>query len=351
MSNDSKTMYNAGALFSGIGGFCEGFAPHNIMTKWALDWDSNAAKTYSLNYPDVYHLNADIRDITAKTQGISSVDVLHAGFPCQSFSMAGKRNGFEDERGKTFFDVIRLVEEFGECRPKVLVLENSPNLRSGNGGEWYLQVQNAIRRAGYWFSEENARELSTFDYTNLPQQRNRLFMVAFSTDHFWDGSFDWPMPLAEAEKSLNGFVGFDDDVDEEYYLSKDNKYYRMIKDLKTEDHEIYQLRKYIVRPKVKGVCPTLTANMGGGGHNVPFIFTNKGLRKLTEFECLRLQGFSSKFQFPDDVPRHRRYTQIGNSVAPPIASVLGKAIRRKLDRDLIDSRAEDGEDWVQVSRG
>ena len=339
----------AGALFSGIGGFCRGFAKHGIETRWAVDWDEHASKTYKRNHANVVHLNADIRDISANNPSITPVDVLHAGFPCQSFSQAGRRLGFDDERGQTFFEIIRLVRELGAQRPKVLVLENSPFLRLGNGGEWYLRVQNEVRKAGYWFSESNAQVLSTFDHTNLPQKRSRLFMIAWSTEHFWDGSFRWPTPLASTSKSLGGFVGFDDNVSEDYYLPRDNKYYKMIKGLRTEDHEIYQLRKYIVRPKVKGVCPTLTANMGKGGHNVPFVFTPNGLRKLTETECARLQGFDESFVFPDDVPRHSRYTQIGNSVAPPIAEVIAKAIVRKMNGDSVVDRAdENDEDRVRV---
>ncbi|WP_392336578.1 DNA cytosine methyltransferase [Loktanella salsilacus] len=345
---NSGTSYTAGALFAGIGGFCSGFDKAAISTKWAVEWDAQAAKTYRKNFPGVELLERDVRDLNACN--LSPVDVLHAGFPCQSFSQAGRREGFEDERGRTFFEIIRLLKEWGDRRPSVLVLENSPFLRDGRGGEWYLEIQSAIRRAGYWFADTNARVLGTNEHTALPQDRNRLFMVAFSTDAFWDGSFRWPDPLAAVEKKLEGFVDFDADVGSEYYLSRDNKYYRMISDLRSEDHEIYQLRKYIVRPKVKGTCPTLTANMGKGGHNVPFIFTDRGLRKLTEHECLRLQGFGEDFLFPDDVPRHSRYTQVGNSVAPPMAAILAKVIREKLKERKLPENEQDN-NRIQISKG
>ena len=93
---------------------------------------------------------------------------------------------------------------------------------------------------------------------------------------------------------------------------------------------VYQLRKYEVRAKEPGVCPTLTANMGLGGHNVPFIMNSRGLRKLTELECLRLQGFPTDFVFPDEVPRAKRYTQIGNSVTVPVAKLLGQQVVLKI---------------------
>ncbi|MDJ0641988.1 MAG: DNA (cytosine-5-)-methyltransferase [Erythrobacter sp.] len=339
--------YTSGALFAGIGGFCRGFEDHSIDTSWACEWDDHACSTYAANFSSTKLHQQDVRDLRASE--LDPVDVLHAGFPCQSFSQAGNRLGFDDERGQTFFEIIRLLKEWGKDRPSVLVLENSPFLRDGNGGEWFLQVQSAIRRAGYWFADGNAQVLSTHEYTRLPQQRPRLFMLAFSTDHFWDGAVRWPSKLSSVKKRLEDYVEFDADVDAEYYLDRDNKYYRMIDGLRSEDHEIYQLRKYIVRPKVKGTCPTLTANMGKGGHNVPFIFSPRGLRKLTEFECAKLQGFDD-LTFPSEVPRHARYTQIGNSVAPPIAERLGQAIAEKLQERDRDSDGQ-ADDRAQVSRG
>ena len=96
---------------------------------------------------------------------------------------------------------------------------------------------------------------------------------------------------------------------------------------------IYQLRKFLVRVKEPGVCPTLTANMGQGGHNVPFVHDSKGLRKLTEYECLKLQGFPVDYKFPDSVSRANRYVQIGNSVVVPVASLLGRAVKEKIQKE------------------
>jgi DNA (cytosine-5)-methyltransferase 1 len=92
-----------------------------------------------------------------------------------------------------------------------------------------------------------------------------------------------------------------------------------------------QLRKYEVRDKGVNVVPTLTANMGQGGHNVPFIMDRRGLRKLSEYECLRIQGFPSDFIFPEDVPRAKRYQQVGNSVVPPLISLIASRIKQKIE--------------------
>src|SRR5262249_20122727 len=149
----------------------------------------------------------------------------------------------------------------------------------------------------------NCAELNTFDLTELPQQRIRLFMVAFSMTHFRSGKFSFPTQKVVAPKRLEDYIDFEGKKDDEYYLHHENRYHKMITRRVNDKRCVYQLRKYEVRAKSPGICPTLTANMGLGGHNVPFVFDDGGLRKLTEFECLRLQGFGRDFVFPADVPR------------------------------------------------
>lgn len=320
----------AAALFAGIGGFCIGFKSAGIPTAWAIEADPYAAETYAHNLPDVRLIRKDIRSVTVKGEELEQVDVLHAGFPCQSFSQAGVRAGFEDERGKLFFEITRLLGEMADRRPKVVILENAPFLRYGEGGEWFLRLQNEIRRAGYWFRDNNAAELNAYQLTNLPQQRVRLFMVALSTAFFRTGRFFFPVSEGFHTKDLAQFIDFDGELGDDYYLPKDNRYHHMISNVVKGDRQIYQLRKYFVRAKDPGVCPTLTANMGLGGHNVPFVSTAKGLRKLTEYECLALQGFPATFRFPESMPRARRYTQVGNAVAVPVAELLGRAVRDRI---------------------
>lgn len=320
-----------GALFSGIGGFCLGFEGAGFETAWAVELNESAADTYRHNLPHVRLLTKSVKEVTVAGDELDPVDVLHAGFPCQSFSQAGEKRGFEDERGKLFYEIIRLVREFGANKPKVLVLENAPFLRYGEGGAWFLELQRAIQKEGYWFRPGNSQELNAFDLTPLPQQRVRLFMVALSIDHFSSGKFDFPSESSVEQKNMRNFIDYDATVDKEYYLNDENKYYKMISDAVTDRECLYQLRKYEVRAKEPGVCPTLTANMGSGGHNVPFIMNGKGLRKLTEQECLRLQGFPRDFTFPDSVPRAKRYTQVGNAIAVPVARLLAERVKNRLN--------------------
>ena len=305
-----------------------------MPTSWAVELDPHACATYRSNFPAVRLLEKSVTDVHVDADGLAPVDILHAGFPCQSFSQAGERQGFNDPRGRLFFEIIRIIEEFGENRPAVLVLENAPFLQYGEGGAWFLELQKAIQRAGYWFRPENSRELSAFELTALPQQRVRLYMVAFSMAHFRSGRFTFPEVQDGRPKDLNAYIDFGGQIEPAYYLPKDNRYFEMISTAVSDRGCIYQLRKYQVRAKEPGVCPTLTANMGQGGHNVPFIMNGHGLRKLTEQECLRLQGFPDEFAFPDDVPRAKRYTQAGNAVAVPMAELIAERIKEKMGREL-----------------
>ena len=123
-------VLKAGALFSGIGGFCLGFQQHGIKTVWAVEKDPHAVVTYKKNVPDVRIIErngepAGIETVTVLGDQLEPVDILHAGFPCQSFSAAGDRKGFDDPRGQLFYEIIRILKEFGDKRPSVLVLENS----------------------------------------------------------------------------------------------------------------------------------------------------------------------------------------------------------------------------------
>lgn len=339
--SSKKSQLKAGALFAGIGGFCVGFQDQGIETTWAVENDPAAVATYAANIGDKRIVTKDgvpqsILDVSVQASNLCAVDVLHAGFPCQSFSVAGERKGFDDPRGQLFFEIIRIIKEFGESRPSVLLLENSPNIRIGAGGSWFLELSAQIKKAGYWFRESNAFELDSFDHTSVPQKRKRLFMVAFATNQFKNGSLRLNFPKASEHKLVSDFIDFESELeDESYYLDKNNKYYKMITEKIDHPKSILQLRKYEVRDKGINIVPTLTANMGQGGHNVPFIMDKKGLRKLTEYECLKIQGFPENYFFPEDVPRAKRYQQVGNSVVPPLISLIAGAIKNKINEERL----------------
>ena len=319
-----KTTLTMGCLFSGMGGFCGGFKKAGIKTIWANDIDENACASFQENYPDVRMLKGGIDDLSVTKDAIEPVDILTAGFPCQSFSQAGMKLGFDDERGKLFFQIIRLIEEFGDAKPKIILLENVPYLASGGAGRWLHEIITNVQKAGYWFDKTNCCILKTDEISELPQGRERLFMLATSVDHFFCNDFIFPQP-ANKTRPLADFINKSKKQEKNTYLSPDNRFYKEIekKIKKGSPDSIYQLRRYYVR-EYSDKCPTLTANMGGGGHNIPFIRDKWGIRPLSVDECARLQGFDN-YVFPAEVSMSNRYKQIGNAVSLPIAERLGEA--------------------------
>ena len=147
-------MLSAGCLFSGMGGFASGLAAAGFDIRWANDNDQYACAAFRHRFPNVQLFEKDVRLLSVGGNDLCTVDVLTAGFPCQSFSQAGGRHGFEDPRGELFFEIPRLLGEF-PTRPRLVILENVPHLLYGADGAWFDEVRKKLRRAGYWFRESS----------------------------------------------------------------------------------------------------------------------------------------------------------------------------------------------------
>ena len=320
-----------------MGGFVSGFASAGFQVLWANDIDRYACATFRHRFPGVPLFEKDVQELSAKD--LKPVDVLAAGFPCQSFSQAGERNGFGDPRGKLFFEIPRIVSDFApKERPRLIVLENVPHLRVGASGEWFDTVRRELRGAGYWFRGESCWTVNVKDVTELPQNRQRLFMAAASREHFSYNPFIPP-------SSGNGprrHLAFDEIVNrtvrgnDEAYLHSDNRYYRMIdKELPNDEsaYSVCQLRRSYVREYPDGLFPTLTANMGSGGHNVPFIRDQWGIRRLSVGEVARLQGFHPEKNIFPDIPDNQKYRLLGNAVCVGLARLIGEACIQALRED------------------
>ena len=233
-------------------------------------------------------LEKDICDLSVAGDRLAPVDLVAGGFPCQSFSQAGDRRGFDDPRGRLFFEVDRLLRELDELthRPRLVVLENVPHLLYGADGKWFDEVRRRLRHAGYWFRAQSCWTVNVKDATDVPQDRERLFMVAASREHFSHNPFSPPSQenLARPTQSrAPSLVDRRRRADAAAYLPPDNRYYKMIAAAMARgksDRNLYQLRRSYVREKLDGLCPTLTANMGIGGHNVPFVRDRWGIRRL-----------------------------------------------------------------------
>ncbi|MFH1694707.1 MAG: DNA (cytosine-5-)-methyltransferase [Patescibacteria group bacterium] len=307
-------------LFAGIGGNRLGFKSAGFQTVYANDFDDYCKVTYDLNSPDLKLTVADIKEVEAST--LPDFDVLLAGFPCQAFSVAGYREGFEDRkgRGNLFFEIARILEH---KKPSVVFLENVKNLRGHDKGKTFRIIEETLQNLGYHIQYAI---LNTMDYSWVPQNRERIYIVGFR-DKKQCSKFKFP----EKEPSLKSVQELlSEDVDGKYYYEGKPLYSRIKDDIKPGG--VYQWRRKYVRENKKGVCPTLTANMGMGGHNVPIIKDKKGIRKLTPLECARLQGFPKNYKLPEDIVDSRLYKQLGNSVSVPVIEAIAKEIKRAISK-------------------
>jgi DNA (cytosine-5)-methyltransferase 1 len=297
--------------------------------------DRFARDTFALNFPKVRHIHKPIEDVSVVGDKLEPVDVLTAGFPCQPFSVAGDKLGFQDERGTLFLHIIRLLEEFGAKKPKVLLLENVQYFRNHDKGRTFRRVQSEIQKAGYWFTDKDAQILNTATHTTIPQNRDRVFMAAVSWDYFPCNTFNFPPPLpAGSLRPVKEFLDLTHKAPAEYYFKPSSQYYPLFAEAmaKGKRDSVYQLRRSYVRENRSGMSFTLMANMGEGGHNIPVIKDRWGIRKLTPRECARLQGYEdSWFKIPAGLSRTQICKQIGNSVTIPLVKRLAEECIRVIE--------------------
>ena len=303
-----EKSYTVGSMFAGIGGICLGFKLAGAKLIWANEWDKYACMTYRENFGDSYLVEGDIHEVNVSD--IPSMDILTSGFPCQAFSIAGYRKGFGDERGNLFFETLRVLKI---KKPRAVLIENVKNLVSHDQGKTFRIMKEALQAEGYHIRYQ---VLNSMEYGNVPQNRERIYLVGFlnktECDHFY-----FPEPL-ELTKSIGDIVNKSVKQEDKYYYTDSSKYYDDLNTTMVKQDTIYQLRRVYVRENKSNVCPTLTANMGTGGHNVPLIKDNFGIRKLTPSECLAFQGFPEDYKIPTNISNAQIYKQTGNSVSVPV---------------------------------
>jgi len=303
-------------LFAGVGGIRLAFEKAGFKTIFANDIGAKAKMTYDLNFQNPKMTLGDIWKI--KIDDIPKFDVLTAGFPCQPFSVAGYRKGFNDEKnGNLFFRIIEIIDA---KKPSIVFLENVKNLESHDHGRTFKMIKELLEKRGY---KLKYKVLNALDY-GLPQNRERIYIVGFKDEKKYD-NFKFPEPV----KNRPNFRQFlDKNVDEKYYYN-DKPLYKHLKKYNLSFDTVYQWRRIYLRENKKGVVPTLTANMGSGGHNVPIIRDKKGIRKLTPRECFRLQGFPNSFKFPKIADSYL-YHQAGNSVPVSVVELIAVNIIKSI---------------------
>ena len=304
------------SLFSGIGGIDLGFIQAGFEVVWANEFDRDAVRTYKHNFGMEHIYEKDIRNV--RIEDIPDFDVLVAGFPCQPFSILGKQRGFDDPRGQLFFEIARIVKE---KRPQVVFLENVANLLEHDDGKTFLAVYNALVPYGYTLKY---RVIDAIDYGNIPQHRTRIFIVAF-LDNDRCERFTFPDKIRRTVK-LNDVLYKHYKHDDSYYLTEKDPLYILANQYAKDDTALYQYREANKCYTIHRVCPTLVASMGVHPELIPIVRDEYGIRKITPYECLALQGFPKEYRSPK-ISMASAYKQCGNTVCVPVVRRIAERIK------------------------
>lgn len=315
------------SFFAGVGGIDLGFEEQGFRTIYADEFDAKARETFALNFPEVTLDSRDIREVFASE--VPTVDIIVGGFPCQSFSIEGYQQGFQDEtgRGTLFFELARIIKV---KQPRAIFLENVKNLVHHDKGNTLRLILKTLEDLGYFVTYQ---VMNAAEYGNLPQGRERIYIVGFKDKGAFE-CFTFPQKL-DLTKSVFDVIDFKGKVEEQYYYRGDKPYYPLLRDNIVSVGSIYEYRRgNTIRENKSGVVPTLLASMGTGGNNVPLILTEDGgIRKLTPRECFNTQGFPSSYKFPEKMANSHLYKQAGNSVAVPVVSRIAKQIKLALESE------------------
>jgi DNA (cytosine-5)-methyltransferase 1 len=303
-------------LFCGTGAFSYAFhKTKKVTTIFANDILDSSKEIFDLNNT-IKLVKQNLIDI--KDTDVPKSHILTAGFPCQPFSIAGMQKGFDDERSNVFWKILSIIKKNS---PEIVILENVKNLQSHDNGETFKVIIKNLEKLKYYIKYA---VLNTCKITGIPQNRERIYIICFKDKSAYnDFDFDFP------EIELKPVIQFlEKNIPEKYYYNDSSIIYNKLKTNVIEHistNAIYQYRRYYVRKNKNNVCPTLTANMGGGGHNVPIILDDKGIRKLTPRECFNLQGFPSDYKFPT-ISANKLYSLAGNAVSIPVVSLIANRL-------------------------
>lgn len=318
--------FTCASFFAGVGGIDLGFELTNkFETIYANEFDKFPAETFNLNNK----IQIDLRSIEdVLPEEIPDFDVMLAGFPCTDISIAGAQKGLINDDGTLtrsglFFELVRILKV---KKPRVVFLENVKNLVGHNNGETFKAITDALTEVGYphiKFAVLNAK-----DYGNVPQNRERIYIVAFNNieDKM---RFDFPLPIP-LTTPLSSIIDFKGQYDEKYYYTP-GKFksvpYDVLDSTMDDPNAVYQWRRVYLRKNKSGVVPTLTANQGEGGHNVCIVRTETGIRKMLPIECFKAQGFPANFKLPEQADS-RLYKQAGNSVCVTVIERIATEIAK-----------------------
>lgn len=308
-------------LCAGTGAFSYVFEEvfPNCKIVYANDYENSSKVIYDFNFKHELTLG-DLNKI--KNKDIPEHDILTGGFSCQPFSIAGKREGFNDDRSTVFLKIADIVKN---KKPRIVILENVKNLLTHDNKKSFKKVKETMENLNYHFMY---KVLDTCKLTGIPHHRERVYMVCFLKSDPKNSKlikeFNLDFELIQ-KKPLSNFL--EKNIDEKYYYSDRFVVWPLIKESVVKKNTIYQYRRTLVRENKSGEVPTLTANMGGGGHNVPLLKDDKGIRKLTPRECFNFQGFPNTYVLPPKLSDTKLYKLSGNAVSIPIVQLILKRIK------------------------
>lgn len=312
----TKDKYKVIDLFAGIGGMRLGFEEAGFKVMYSNDIDPYACMTYRENFGEIDE--KDIRFVDTNT--LPEFDVLLAGFPCQPFSLIGKRDGLGDPRGQLFNEVVRFLNA---RKPRAFVLENVKNLLKHDKGNTYKFIKTALEAAGGGYTVyENILDSKNF---GVPQHRERAYIVGIRNPH---KPFSFPEKTRLPGKRKISEI-LEKKVPERYYLSQ--RYYEGL--LAHKDRHAAKGSGFGCQVlDSKGISNTLVCGNMGRERNLiqdkPVSINKWGVRKLTERECARLQGFPDWFKL--SVSTTQAYKQFGNAVTVPVAKEMARALKKYL---------------------
>ena len=292
-------------LFAGIGGIRIPFEELGGECVFSSEWDKFSQITYEANFGEVPH--GDITQIDAGD--IPSHDLLVGGFPCQAFSQAGLKKGFQDTRGTLFFDIARILKHH---KPKAFLLENVKHLRGHDGGKTFTTIVSVLRELGYQTVEYKILNAKDF---GVPQNRERIFIFGYLDFIF----FKFPEPL-----KIKTNVGqiLDKDVPDSYTIS-DKMWSSAIRRKENNKKRGYGFG-FSLFNEDSAYTSTISARYYKDGSEIWIDQDNKNPRMITPNEARKLQGFPDGFQIP--VSNLQAYKQFGNSVSVPVIRAIAKKV-------------------------
>lgn len=303
------------SLFAGIGGIDLAFEQAGCIVVWANEIDKDTCKTYRHNFPHNPLIEGDIRGIDVHS--VPDFDILTAGFPCQPFSICGKQNGFKDERGNLFFEIVRFIEA---KKPRYVFLENVANIVQHDNGRTFNRIFGKLAWHGYAIRYLVA---DACEY-GIPQHRTRTYIIAFQ-DEYECERFRFP-EKCELHQSISDVIDQNIKASDSFYYTPGTKKYKQLNTFITDEKQIYRFADYGIQASKNGISFTLKANMGTWYNRVPIIKDAYGIRRISPQECLALQSFPDTFCFPIDISYESMYKQAGNTVCVKLIHKMAKAI-------------------------